>query len=264
MIKQKLSLKRLLTIAGVIAVGAISLLFINQDNGLPLEQIPSTISVDEIDWASEKQTFFNYVVDDSPPERVEGLPTDDHVYFTNIHFADEYQFAQTGGKYWTDSQRLFWRKDSTMEWQEITLTDKDFYPSYFVSKNGRQYLAAIGGEISEDRYLYFIDVDNGTLQKEFKAGDLVISPDGTKILCNDNNQVKAMGFHELIAYDLTDDSKTQITNLVESSPGSGKSFEYIWSKDSNFVEIKGTKRKSGESQRFWYIYDHENKKLFSV
>lgn len=190
------------------------------------------------------------------------MPTDDPVYFTNIHLTNTYQYAQTASKNnWTQSQRLFWRKDSASKWKEIELTEADIYPSNFISENGQHYLAAIGGKISEKNYLYFIDVAQGKLIKQFEANRLLISPDSKKILCDDTDE-GYMGFHRFYVLDLGDGSTTHITDIQDSSPGSGTSFRYNWSSDSNFIKFKGTSSKNREG--FHYIYEHQNMKLFAI
>jgi hypothetical protein len=265
----KLRIKKRKLLAAIVGIAILTLVAVyvydrltNPYSGreLSLQRPPSDLQFDKMTWATSEKILFNARGGDYFDEPVAGLPSDDHIYFTNVHIADEYQFVQTGTHTWTDSQRLFWRKDSKDSWREIKLTEKDVDPSGFVSMDGRHYLAAVGGLIAEDRFLYLIDIEKGTLEKQFEAYDLVISPDKSKIISVGGSIYG--GPYSILVWDFTDDTKTLVTSILEQSPGSGRSFDYRWSSDSKFIEIEGSSHK--HPRGFRYIYEHSTKKLYDA
>lgn len=157
------------------------------------------------------------------------------------------------GERWGLGQHLYWR-NSGETWKEviipprltiktcgiikyhgrITAVVEDWNPWHPFSFS-RLIHSVFNRMLRYENGLYLVDVRTGEFAYQFPGKDGIISPDGTKLLFIRSRDAH----HEIIVWDFKSDTLQTITELTEVDPGSGRSFRYVWSDDSNMINIEG-------------------------
>lgn len=213
----------------------------NPDKGkeLTLAPLPSTYKLADIQWGAPEVERMRQCYPPIPNLEIEGC-----IHYTNVNTINDYQFAQVGKTIESGAPRLFWRASG--EWKELKMPIKSFYTEGFVEKNKKIYLAALSQEgCGEDYCMYLIDLESGKFEKKPPASAVEISPDKKKAAFIVSHGTKSWKVnHTVVVWDVESDLRTPVVTITESDPGSGRSFDYMWSTDSNLLRIKGSLRMS--------------------
>jgi hypothetical protein len=105
------------------------------------------------------------------------------------------------------------------------------YPRFWKSLLARESRPAYG--------LYALDPDSAELRYMFPGRLPVPSPDRLRVACLRSD---GSGFHSVHVWSPGADTLVAVVSLWEADPGSGVSFRYYWSADSEVLFIDGTTR----------------------
>ena len=230
---------------------------------LTITPLPSTYKLAGIQWGAPEVERMRQCYPPIPNFDVEGC-----IHYTNVDTVNDYQFAQVGRTIESGAPRLFWRNSG--DWKELKVPMESFYTEGFVEKNKKIYLVTLSQEgCGEDYCIYLIDLESGKSEKQPPASTMEISPDKKKAAFIVSHGKKSWKVnHTVVVWDVESDVRTPLATITEADPGSGRSFDYAWSTDSNLLRIKGSLRLSDDMRlenqvrEFLYIYDHSKKKLF--
>ena len=193
------------------------------------------------------------------------------------------------GERWVDEQHVFLWHGQSAQREEINITNGMLVKNpVLVRHRGRvmvvfgrwdtwylptgrkltRYLSSLSDETLRPEYsLYLYDLDEKRSTYWGPGHTLVASPDRRRALFLRSG---AMGgsYYSLHLWDLDTDQVETIVSLRESDPGSGRSFEYRWSKDSRAVELfgrtAGFERRRPEARDLNLIYVIGDTNLYDV
>ena len=89
-----------------------------------------------------------------------------------------------------------------------------------------------------ERALYLYDIETRTLSYFGPGHDLVVAPDRRRGAFLRSGATSS-GFYSLHVWDFASTEIETVLSLRESDPGSGRSFDYVWSKDSHALRLMG-------------------------
>ncbi|MFQ5540610.1 MAG: hypothetical protein ACE5FB_09405 [Candidatus Binatia bacterium] len=201
--------------------------------------------------------------------------------------ATEYGLAviQThAGKYWGDDQHLYIRSLSSTDWRELPVPKQmkmqdativrlkgemsillaRWYSWWPHSEQYGRFLRSIfRKELRAEYGVYLLGVDRNGPEYVFPGHSLVPSPGRRHVayLASTNG---FSGFHSLLIYSVETGRSKRLFSLLEADPGSGVSFRYRWSRDSQALLIAGSTQgftrfgpKQYRSLRMVYLVDSE-------
>lgn len=167
-------------------------------------------------------------------------------------------------------------------WQEVSIEGKgnihnarwiqgvDAKPALIVTKyfswypNKKNYLrfwkSLFQLELRPESSLWRYERESRRWVYLFPGSSTSVSPDRKKVAFLRSYSSE----HSLHLYDLEKFTVTDIAALVEADPGSGLSFDYQWTKDSQALMIFGGIRHEGQMKSIRWIYSTRDQVLYSA
>jgi hypothetical protein len=171
-----------------------------------------------------------------------------------------YAVLQTyNGRYWSEDQHLYFRRASDDHWREISLP-----PPFIISnpelilqdgrvmalierwdswwpyrKNFSRYLLSIfQPELRAEYSLCLLDLERGRFRYLFPGHTVVLSPD-RRFAAYTTSENGFSGFHTIRVLKVGQPKAEPVLSLWETDPGSGVSFTYKCTQDSQSLVIEG-------------------------
>jgi hypothetical protein len=133
-------------------------------------------------------------------------------------------------------------------------------------KNYRRFLwSTIRPELRAEYRIYSLDLERGTLAYLFPGHDVRVSPN-RELAAYMGSENGFSGLHTIRVWKIGGESKP-VLSLTEIDPGSGISFSYDWTADSNALVIRGsTQGFSGSARKgkFGIAYSLERDSFFDL
>ncbi len=193
------------------------------------------------------------------------------------------------GERWIDEQRVFVLRGGGAERQEVRIPEAMLVENpVFLRRGGRVVLVfgrwhswhlSMGGKLARywdslfdetlrpEYSLYLYDLDEKQSTYWGPGHTLVASPDRRRALLLRSGALGG-SYYSLHLWDFDTDELETIVSLRESDPGSGRSFDYRWAKDSRAFQLTGRTggfvRRQREGRDLNLIYLVGNPNLYEV
>jgi len=148
------------------------------------------------------------------------------------------------GRTWGEDQKLYLYSDKSNQLHEVKAFPRTRVQKAFVfsDKQGRNpFILASVRQLNSDWWvsaLWTNNLQTGLSARITTGGNWPdIAPDHSAVAFWRGDDA---GFHSLHVWDANDGHIEAVLSMWESDPGSGTSWDIIWSKDSKALNIKGT------------------------